>query len=192
MSRGGGMGGRRYPTGGRGRRGGGNNGSTSALVRWESAGPVQEAEARLRSLHAAGDSSEAKEAPNPDEKYYVVSVIGLRPPGRQSGEGGGSRQIRDQLLTTTQLVRKNKTPIGPDDVKVKTQDGANEIQFFFFTKTSPISLDDKEVTFHTVIGPMTVEDKFDLKKMTRSPDSSWIDPPSAVRYPGQSERTEIR
>jgi len=29
-------------------------------------------------------------------------------------------------------------------------------------------LEDKEVTFHSVIGRMTVEDKFDLKKMTRS------------------------
>ena len=64
-------------------------------------------------------------------------------------------------------MRKNKTPIGPDDVKVKTEAGANEIQFFF-PKTNPISLEDKEVTFHTVIGRMTVEDKFDLKRMTRS------------------------
>jgi hypothetical protein len=166
VSRGGGMGGRRYPTGGRGGRGG-ENASMSALVRWESARPVQEAEARLQNLHAAGGPSDAKEAPNPDEKHYVVSVIGLRPPGRQSGDDGGSRQIRDQLLTTTQLVRKNKTPIGPDDVKVKTQDGANEIQFFF-PKTNPISQDDKEVTFHTVIGRMTVENKFQLKSMTRN------------------------
>jgi len=148
--------GRRYPTGGRGGRGGANDWSISALVRWESARPVQEAEARLHDLHGASGSSEAKEA---GEKHYVVSVIGLRP--------SGSQQLRDQLLTTTQLVRKNKTPIGPDDVKVKTQEGANEIQFFF-PKTSPISQDDKEVTFHTVIGRMTVENKFQLKSMTRN------------------------
>ena len=129
----------------------------SALVRWESAGPVQEAEARLHDLHAGGGSSEVKSEAG--EKHYVVSVIGLRP--------SGSGQLRDQLLTTTQLVRKNKTPIGPDDVKVKTLEGANEIQFFF-PKTSPISQDDKEVTFHTVIGRMTVENKFQLKSMTRN------------------------
>ena len=77
------------------------------------------------------------------------------------------RQLRDQLLTTTQLVLKNRTPIGPDDIKVKTQGGANEIQFFFPT-TSPIYKDDKEVTFHSVIGRMTVENKFQLKNMTRN------------------------
>jgi len=57
--------------------------------------------------------------------------------------------------------------IGPDDIKVKTQGGANEIQFFFPT-TSPIYKDDKEVTFHSVIGRMTVENKFQLKNMTRN------------------------
>ncbi len=159
----GGMGRRRdgYPTGG---RGGANNSPMSALVRWESAKPVQEAETRVRELNAPADSKPASGSADPFEKHYVVSVIGLRASGRQSGR---SESRRDQLLTTTQLVRKNKTPIGPDDVKVKTEDGANEIQFFF-PKTSPISIEDKEVTFHSVIGRMTVEDKFDLKKMTRS------------------------
>ena len=132
----------------------------SALVRWESARPVQEAEARLQSLNSSASSSD-KEVANPVEKHYVVSVIGLRALGRQSDD------VRDQLLTTTQLVRKNKTPIGPDDVKVKTEGGVNEIQFFF-PKTNPISQDDKEVTFHTVIGRMTVENKFQLKSMTRN------------------------
>ena len=149
----------------------------SALVRWESAKPVQEAETRLKNLNAPADSkpvsgsADGKEASNSFENHYVVSVIGLRAQGRQNsrdpGDEGGSRQMRDQLLTTTQLVRKNKTPIGPDDVKVKTENGANEIQFFF-PNTSPISQDDKEVTFHTVIGRMTVENKFQLKNMTRN------------------------
>jgi len=110
------------------------------------------------------DSKPASGSADSFDKHYVVSVIGLRASGRQNGR---NESLRDQLLTTTQLVRKNKTPIGPDDVKVKTEDGANEIQFFF-PKTSPISIEDKEVTFRSVIGRMTVEDKFDLKKMTRS------------------------
>src|SRR6185295_9595312 len=45
-----------------GRRGGridGNTATMSALVRWESARPVQEAEARLQDLHAAGNPSES-------------------------------------------------------------------------------------------------------------------------------------
>ena len=46
--------------------------------------------------------------------------------------------MRDQLMTYTQLVLKNKAPMGPDDIKVNTQGGASEIQFFF-PKTSPIT-----------------------------------------------------
>jgi len=65
-------------------------------------------------------------------------------------------------MTYTQLVLKNKAPMGPDDIKVNTQSGASEIQFFF-PKTSPITPDDKEVTFQTTIGRMKLENKFDLK-----------------------------
>jgi hypothetical protein len=176
MGRRGGMGGPgSYPRGGGGGRGGEANAPMSAVVRWESAKPVQEAEARLKKLSnsensRAGDKSSA----NPFENHYVVSVIGLRPEGRQGGrnqgdeaDGGGSRQMRDQLMTYTQLVLKNKAPMGPDDIKVNTQGGASEIQFFF-PKTSPITPDDKEVTFQTTIGRMKLENKFDLKKMTRN------------------------
>src|SRR5256885_15897671 len=75
----GGMGRRRagYPTGGGG-RGGANIGPMSALVRWESAKPVQEAETRLRELNAPADSKPASSSREPFENHYVVSVIGLR------------------------------------------------------------------------------------------------------------------
>jgi len=158
-----------------GRRGGEANAPMSAVVRWESAKPVQEAEARLKKLSnsensPAGDKSSA----NPFENHYVVSVTGLRPEGRQGGrnqgdegDGGGSRQMRDQLMTYTQLVLKNKAPMGPDDIKVNTQGGASEIQFFF-PKTSPITPNDKDVTFQTTIGRMKVENKFVLNNMTRN------------------------
>src|SRR5262245_3364943 len=168
MGRRGGMGGPGgYPRGG-GSRGRDTVAPMSALVRWESAKPVQEAEARLKKLSNSEDSPADA---NSLENRYVVSVIGLRPQGRQGarqdGNGGGTRQMRDQLMTYTQLVLKNRAPIGPEDIKVNTQSGANEIQFFF-PKTSPITLDDKEVTFQTTIGRMKVENRFDLKKMTRN------------------------
>jgi hypothetical protein len=163
MGRRGGIGG--YP-------GGGNSAPPmSALVRWESAQTVQEAEKRLQSLHSSEDAKPVDGSTSSFGNHYVVSVIGLRAAGRQNGRNqsdeGGSRQLRDQLMTTTQLVLKNRAPIGPDDVKVKTQGGENEIEFFF-PKSSPISKDDKEVTFHSVIGRMTVENKFQLKNMTRN------------------------
>jgi hypothetical protein len=163
MGRRGGIG---YPGGG----GGGRTSSDqpmSALVRWESAKPIQEAETRLQKLRATPDSqptdgsAEPKPAANPFENHYVISVIGLR------AAAGGSGQLRDQLMTYTQLVMKNRGPLSPDDIKVKNRDGANEIQFLF-PKTSPIAKDDKEVTFRTTIGRLKVENKFDLRKMTRN------------------------
>src|SRR5207247_389664 len=74
-------------------------------------------------------SAEPKPAANPFENHYVISVIGLR------AAAGGSGQLRDQLMTYTQLVMKNKAPLSPDDIKVKNRDGANEIQFFFPSPT---------------------------------------------------------
>lgn len=151
----------------------------SALIRWESAQPVQQAEARLKSLNAPSDSkpadgqADAKQETKASD-HYVVAVIGLRAPGSRyrnndddSDRSSTSSQSRDQLMTYTQLVIKNKAPIGPDDVKINNANGQNEIEFFF-PKTSPITAADKEVTFQTRIGNQKVENKFELKKMTRN------------------------
>jgi hypothetical protein len=153
-----------YPGGGGGGWGGAGQAPMNVLVRWESARPVQEAEARLKSLHSPPDAKTESHAAG-FQNHYVVTVIGLRAAGGR--DGGGSRQVRDQLLTTTQLVIKNRAPIGPDDVKVISEGGSNQIEFFF-PRDSPISAADKEVTFHSVIGRMTVENKFQLKAMTRN------------------------
>ena len=164
MGRRGGMG---YPGGGGGGRT--NSQPMSVVVRWESAKPVQEAEARLQKLNTPADS-EPKPAAKSFENHYVISVVGLRAGtgGRnQNDNGEGAGQVRDQLLTYTQLLMKNKSPLSPDDIKVKNRDGSNEI-LFFFAKTNPINKDDKEVTFKTSIGRLKVENKFDLKKMTRN------------------------
>jgi hypothetical protein len=185
---GGGYPGGGYPGGGRGGSGGRTGGATgttmSALVRWESAKVVQQAllknnlAPRPDSTSADASAGSKQPAANPFENHYVVSVIGLRPPGRQSArsrngdqsDGSSNRdssQMRDDLMASTQLILKNKAPITPDDVKVNTGGGENEIQFFF-PKTSPIAMDDKEVTFQTMVGRMKVENKFNLKKMTRN------------------------
>ncbi len=160
-----------YPGGGGGYPGGGRGGAgsmpMSALVRWESAQPVQQAEARLKNLTAADAKPEAKAS-----DHYVVTLIGLRLPGSRNRNNDDdsdrpSTQSRDQLLTYTQLVIKNKAPIGPDDVKINNESGQYEIRFFF-PKTNPITPADKEVTFQTMIGNQKVENKFELKKMTRN------------------------
>src|SRR5262249_10201060 len=162
---GGGYPGGGYPGGGgRGGSGGGGGMPMSALIRWESAQPVQQAEARLKSLNAPSDASKP-DMPKASD-HYIVSVIGLRAQGSRyrnndddsDRPSSSSTQARDQLMTYTQLVIKNKAPIGPDDVKINNQSGQNEIQFFF-PKTNPITPTDKEVTFQTMVGNQKVENK---------------------------------
>jgi hypothetical protein len=186
-----------YPGGGGGYPGGGGRGSSgsggtdginlpsTATVRWESAKPVQEAEARLNALHASYDSrpgetqadaKDAKAETKPSD-HYVVSLLGIRVPndrGRDDDDNGGNggaskitnKRAYDQFMSTTQLVIKNKTPISPDDIKFIDDRGQSEIRFLF-PKSSPITAGDKEVTFQTTVAHVKVENKFELKKMTR-------------------------
>jgi hypothetical protein len=155
-----------YPGGGTG-RGAGRAGGVpmTVVVRWESAKPVQEAKKRL-----APANSDSKPAV-PFENHYVVSVTGLRAPAgrssRDQDQDSGSSQVRDQLMSTTQLVAKGRAILSPDDIKFNMRNGENEI-LFLFPKTTALSLDDKEVTFHAMINRLKVENKFNLKKMTRN------------------------
>jgi hypothetical protein len=179
-----------YPGGGGGsypsRNGGGSGGSdgislpATATLRWESAKPVQEAEARLNSLHASYDSrpgetqADAKDT-KPETKlsdHYVVSLLGIRVPNDRNRDDDDTGKITnkrayDQFMSTTQLVMKNKTPISPDSIKFLDDRGQSEIRFLF-PKESPITAEDKEVTFQTVVAGVKVENKFELKKMTRN------------------------
>ena len=179
-----------YPGGGGGYPGGGGRGGSggtdgislpaSATVRWESAKPVEEAEARLNSLNASynsrpdeqADAKSAKAETKPSD-HYVIALLGIRVPGSRNRDddetGTKSRNTKayDQFMSNTQLVIKNKTPLSPDNVKFINDRGQSEIQFFF-PKTSPITAADKEVTFQTMVGRVKVENKFNLKKMTRN------------------------
>ena len=143
----GGGGGGNYPGGGgRGSGGTGTDGinlPSSATVRWESAKPVQQAEARLIALHASYDSrpsetqADAKPEAKPSSDHYVVSLLGIRVPntGRRDDDDNSGKitntRAYDQFMSTTQLVIKNKTPISPDKVKFLDDRGQSEIQFLF-------------------------------------------------------------
>jgi hypothetical protein len=179
-----GGGGGGYPGGGSGRGSGGTDGislPSAATVRWESAKPVQEAEARLNSLHSSYDSrpgetqADAKDtkAETKPSDHYVVSLLGIRVPNDRSRDDDDTsgkitnKKAYDQFMSTTQLVIKNKTPMSPDNIKFIDDRGQSEIRFLF-PKTSPITADDKEVTFETMIARVKVQHKFELKKMTRN------------------------
>jgi hypothetical protein len=85
------------------------------------------------------------------------SQYGSRSRGARSPEA-----MRRQFLENTRILRKSKSALNPSDVKLDADRG--EVSFFF-RRDEPIDLDDKEVTFETMIGRMKVEEKFKLKDM---------------------------
>ena len=68
----------------------------------------------------------------------------------------------DQLVAVTSITVKGKPVLTPEKIEYG-RDGTSLL--FTFPRTSPISLDDKEVEFATKIGAMEVRRKFKLKDM---------------------------
>ena len=171
------------PGGGPGGPEGGSPPSMNVVVRWESALPVRQAMQRLAGQTQSATERTADASVEPAVDKYVVTLVGLPMRGRRNrgeneggvegGPGGenprqGQRdpaQMRERLLSTTKLIPKGRDPIAPDDVKMEEQEGTRVLRFYF-PKTYAISMDDKEVSFETRMGPMKVEKKFRLKDMT--------------------------
>ena len=173
----GGMGG----GGGRGGMGGGDEGrggapSMKLIVRWESAIPVKEAMMKLNfgdHLPAKGEKGYTLDAP---QDNYIISVTGLRMGGGRGRrpEGTGDQQstdgtpqsqadrMKDQLMTSTQLVRKGKDPIAPVNILVNS---TTNMVYLAFPKSDAISDDDKDVEFRMTMGRLLVKEKFSLKEM---------------------------
>ncbi|MCC7155543.1 MAG: hypothetical protein IT161_13290 [Bryobacterales bacterium] len=172
MGGGGGMGGG-MPGGGMGPGGGGFE-PPKITVRWESE-PVREGEIKAEAKYAGMLAEAAKD-------HYVIAAQGGGLGRRGGGEGpgglggfpgGGSdprqrEQVRQQwearMKSTTTLAAKGKEPV-PCVKIARAETGDGFLTFFLFPRSPGFSLDDKEVTFHTVLGPMEVKAKFALKDM---------------------------
>jgi hypothetical protein len=172
------MGGMGYP-GGMGRRGGMQQPGpqVAVTIRWESSAPVRQARLKMAGANGQEDQKEAELY----KKDYVISVVGLtipanrrrnmdddNDPNNPNGSGGSQQNTnlqnrREELMATSRLSfkEKDRAAISPEDVKI---DAMNNIRFYF-PRTEPISLDDKEVTFQTQVGSMKVERKFNIKDM---------------------------
>ena len=173
-----------YPSGGQGDDGG-NTGPMHVTVRWESALPVQQA--LVRQAGTSAPPPENKAASDASQKYYVISVLGLRLPMRRnrsyndddqnqnqtSEDSGRSDQrqtqnnndaLRSQLLDAAQLTPKGKRTVYPDDVQFDGPNGVNGIRFLF-PRTVGISPSDKEVDFVLEVRRIKVEQKFHLNDM---------------------------
>ena len=167
-----------YPNGGGGYPGGGGGRpSFDAIVRWESAQPIQEA------LHIAAYA----EKPDPDfEKYHVIKLIGDAPGLNGEGRRGRPRDGGDQdgtansnadrdaeierreemLKQYTFLERKSGPSLHLEKIEQGSRVGSKGPgTLFYFSRSDAVSLDDKEITFKTKMGPMEIQAKFVPKDM---------------------------
>ena len=151
---GGGMGGR-----GRGRSGRSAQ-SVSGTVRWESAKPILE----------------ALKTPLPEAfaDRYLISVSGFPlDSGRyrrsqESSDGNSSQSAEDmleRLKGLTYLEPKGRESAQPGIVQQQPTAGAGSILFGFSKEMLALKPEDKEVTFSTRLGGVTVKTKFNFKDM---------------------------
>lgn len=123
----------------------------NVLVRWESAAPVREAAHQVVPAEAL--------------RYYIVSLSGMPAIGHEPqgfGEAGNELEPRKE---ETALTRKGKDPIQPERLQSVEQAGRRAVLFFFPREAHPITLEDREVTFATSMGPARLAVRFPLKEM---------------------------
>lgn len=128
---------------------------SKTVVRWESSKPV-----RLAKKESLGE----------EPAFYVVSMSGLMlPAGRQRGEepsdGNHAEQVKQITEESTRLQVKGKDPILPDKVDATDSGESALLVTYYFLKSPPISLEDREVNFISRLGPMEIKVKFLLQDM---------------------------
>jgi hypothetical protein len=128
-------------------------------VSWRSALAFRQAVAKAKFGDEAATSADAKKMVEEDPKSYVIMISGLSGRSLRGGD-----KIKESLIPNTSLIVKGKDPIQATDLQI----GGNEqrpVLVFIFPKTTPITLDDKDVEFSTKLGSIAVKQKFHLKDM---------------------------
>jgi hypothetical protein len=161
--------------GGRGGRGGGNgagpaatpgiggDASVAVVYRWQNAKPVKEALVKLKYGAEAATSAEAKALLEREEASYVIVVAGaLRPLLR-----GDAESIRKAAAEQSSLSAKGKSTLKPSDVQVGATNKGVEM-YFYFPRSTPFAVEDKEAEFATKLGGVDLKTKFRFKDMVVS------------------------
>ena len=127
----------------------GPTGNYQALVRWESALPVREA-----------NRNQSKDDPAAN---YILFVTGDLPMlGRRSNDESESEfQQRLEMLKQYTRLEKRGDPIYLTRIAYAGNTGT----LFYFERNDLIRLGDHQVTFTTKLGPVEVKAKFPLKEM---------------------------
>lgn len=152
-------------SGGRGGAGGqmeslGGGPSILVTVRWQSALPVRQALVVSKLGREKATSEEASKFLNQELPGYILALIGL--PAEMARIP--AERLNEIAKTSTALHIKDKDPIPALKAEAVSRDKLVEI-YFVFPKTSPITLDDKEVEFAVSVGHIEVKRKFKLKDM---------------------------
>jgi len=128
-------------------------------ISWRTALAIREAVAKEKYGAEAATSADAKKLIDEEQKVYAILVSGL--PGKSLR---GSDSMKAMLIENTTLSVKGKDPIHPSDIQTGGNDQKSAV-LFLFPKTSPLSVDDKDVEFSSKLGPIVVKQKFHLKDM---------------------------
>jgi hypothetical protein len=145
------------------RRGGVPNNSTSqvpeftgkwkASVRWDSALPVREA---LKSKMSV-DLSE----------NYIINVFGDVPsPAPNDQDSADERKTKFEILQERTRLERKDDPLELKRVELAPKNPLSQPgTLFYFSRVFPVTLEDRQVTFVTKIGPLELKCKFTLKEM---------------------------
>ncbi|MDQ2712477.1 MAG: hypothetical protein M3Y24_09665 [Acidobacteriota bacterium] len=136
--------------GGVGRRPRGGPPVFNVVVRWDSSLPVRQA------LDRTHTPSVYK--PEQIPKDYIITVLGLVP----ASPGSNPSEMLAGVMRYSRIWPKDKPPIGPDDAKLDEATGALHL---FFSRKRKIEPNDKEVTFQTRFGSLSIVKRFRLKDM---------------------------
>ncbi|MCH2693773.1 MAG: hypothetical protein MK025_03525 [Acidobacteriia bacterium] len=154
--------GQRSPIGGGGGGGFGGGGRSrpqlKVSIRWASALPIKQALIRSRHEGDFEETAQDKAHLTQIEKQYVVAVSGL--PGRMER----FLQNTDHIKQATTLKRKKNATIQAQSVEVVPREQFIEL-YFFFSRSNPILVNEKNVEFKMELGPIKIKRKFKLKDM---------------------------
>jgi len=137
----------------------GGGGVTVSLI-WQSALPIKQALLKRQYGAEVGTSPEAKGKLDRVEQYYVLTMVGM--PGSLLGSTQGDKKAA--LLELTTLTANGKPPIKAIDVQTAGGRGMATVSFAF-PKTTPFTVEDKEVEFSSKFDKTGIKKKFKLKDL---------------------------
>ena len=147
--------------GGGGRNRMGHMPTVPAMVRWESALPIRQAQ---------------KDAAVAEGNWYVISIAGLVPAGRYrslgktetSSSSDGSvdarnpEELLEAFMSYSKIQQKGGPDLQPENVKL---DGPTGVVRIFFSRKTVIDPEQREVSFVTHFGKLNVKAKFRISAM---------------------------